>query len=264
MDKLQRLIQATTEWASRKKCTRKELQSLIGTLQHAATVIRPGRSFCRRAINLLKGTKHQYYIHLNTQFRADMLWWKSFADCWNGSSLIISTSSKIVSFTSDASGSWGCGAWHGNRWFQLQWDSHCRLLHIAAKELIPVIITAVVWGKEWRGCRVVANSDNSAVVEVLNSRCCQDQALMQMLRCLFFIEAKGQFYIEAKHVPGVDNELADDLSRDNLSSFLAKKPSAEPTSTVIPVSLLQWLLHPNLEWTSPVWMRLFNIFVRTE
>jgi hypothetical protein len=38
-DKLQRLSQETTEWANRRSCTRKELESLVGTLSYAAKVI---------------------------------------------------------------------------------------------------------------------------------------------------------------------------------------------------------------------------------
>ena len=52
-DKLQRLLQGTRDWESKTSCTRGELESLIGVLQHAAKVIQPGRSFLRRAIKLL-------------------------------------------------------------------------------------------------------------------------------------------------------------------------------------------------------------------
>ena len=45
---------------------------------------------------------------------------------------------------------------------------------------------------------------------------------MQRLRCLFFVEARHQFQLTAIHVPGVENDLADDLSRDRLVSFRAK------------------------------------------
>ena len=237
----------------------------MGTLCYAARVIQPGRSFLRRAISLLSVAREgHHYIKLNAQFRADMLWWESLSSHWNGASLIITKDSREVALTSDASGAWGCGAWHGERWFQLEWDTHTQALHIAAKELIPIMVAAIVWGKGWKGCRVVANCDNSAVVAVLNSRYCQDSPLMQMLRCLFFIEAKGQLSISAVHLPGVHNELADDLSRNRLAEFLTKKPLAESKSTSIPPSLLQWLLHPSMEWTSPVWMRQFSTFVHME
>lgn len=263
-DKLSRLIQAASEWSKRKKCTRKELESLVGTLQHAATVVRPGRTFFRRAISLLKRRKPgQYYIRLNGKFRADMMWWKTFATHWNGASLLITEGCRTASVTSDASGSWGCGAWYGCKWFQLQWDNYTQSLHIAAKELVPIIVAAAVWGRDWQGCRVTAYCDNSAVVEVLNNRRCQDEVLMQMLRCLFFIEAKGQFYITSKHVPGVHNCRADELSRNQLPAFLASKPDADPFPTLIPLSVLQWLLHPAMEWTSLTWMELFSTFAQT-
>ena len=261
-DKLQRLIQATTEWANRRSCTGKELESLVGTLSYAAKVIRPGRSFLSRAISLLGVARRgHHHIRLNAQFRADMLWWKTFAAHWNGASLVVTEVSRTVSLTSDASGSWGCGAWSGNEWFQLEWCDHSRALHISAKELIPILVAAVVWGSQWQGQRVIAYCDNMAVVAVMNNRYCRDPALMQLLRCLSFIEARKQFTLSAMHLPGIQNTLADDLSRNRLSAFLEGKPDANPSPSIVPVSLLQWLLDPKVEWTSPAWMEQFNTFV---
>ena len=51
-DKLIRLQQTIRYWASKRSCTKRELLSLIGQLQHAATVVRPGRTFQRRMIDL--------------------------------------------------------------------------------------------------------------------------------------------------------------------------------------------------------------------
>ncbi len=52
-DKLSRLQDLLEEWKSRKCCTQKELESLIGLLNHACKVIRAGWSFLRRMIDLL-------------------------------------------------------------------------------------------------------------------------------------------------------------------------------------------------------------------
>ena len=263
-DKLQRLLQAVSEWGKRKVCTRRELESLIGVLQHAATVIKPGRSFLGRVISLLSVARQQHHhIRLNAEFRADMTWWQMFATHWNGASLVVLPQSRTISVTSDASGSWGCGAWHEKDWFQLAWDTRTQGLHIAAKELIPIIIGAVVWGKTWKGSKVVAYCDNSAVVAVVNRRYCHDKIMMQLLRCLFFVEAYLQFQISASHVAGLHNGLADDLSRNRLPSFLKKKPDANVVSSVLPISLLQWLLSSQ-EWTSPTWMQQFTTFVLRE
>ena len=48
--------------------------------------------------------------------------------------------------TSDASGSWGCGTFHTNKWFQMQWDSHTASLYNTVKELLPVGIATATWG----------------------------------------------------------------------------------------------------------------------
>ena len=52
-EKLQMLQQEIKSWAEKKSCTRRELQSLTGQLQHAATVVRPGRTFLKRLYDLL-------------------------------------------------------------------------------------------------------------------------------------------------------------------------------------------------------------------
>ena len=44
-EKLKRLLDTLAQWEQKKSCTRKELESLIGSLQHACTVIQPGRTF---------------------------------------------------------------------------------------------------------------------------------------------------------------------------------------------------------------------------
>ena len=52
-EKLHRLQLLLSEWGDRKACTRKDLESLIGHLNHACKVVRSGRSFLRRMIDLL-------------------------------------------------------------------------------------------------------------------------------------------------------------------------------------------------------------------
>jgi hypothetical protein len=82
-DKLRRLQSLLHQWGSRKVCTRKELESLIGMLNHACKVVRAARSFLRRMIDLLhsRSSENRHRgavpIRLNTEFRADLAWWQS-------------------------------------------------------------------------------------------------------------------------------------------------------------------------------------------
>lgn len=147
-DKLRRLSETVSQWESHKACTQKDLESLTGTLHHACKVILPGRSFLRQAISLLSVTKRcHHHIRLNKEFRSDIAWWRAFAASWNGASLVIHSQSMEFTITSDASGAWECGVWHGSVWFHMAWDGKTRDMNIAAKELIPIIVAAVIWGQ---------------------------------------------------------------------------------------------------------------------
>ena len=149
-DKLQRLQQALRSWGSKKSCTRRELESLIGYLQHACRVIRPRRSFMRRMINLLCVPKlPHHHVRLNAEFRADLWWWTTFAAKWNGIALFPCASPPSITVTSDASGQWGCGAWSQRSWFQFKWPEGSETHHIAFKELFAAVQSCAIWGSGW-------------------------------------------------------------------------------------------------------------------
>ncbi len=135
-------------------------------------------------------------IRLSSAFHADLAWWVEFLPQWNGISFLHPPLSHIhMSMTSDASGSWGCGAWHGTSWFQVQWDAASYPLSIAEKELIPIVLGCTIWGRGWDSSFVTYFCDNQAVVACLISRTSKNPGLMHLLRCLAFVEAKLNFAI---------------------------------------------------------------------
>ena len=162
-------------WRSRRSATKQQLQSLIGHLSHAATVVIPGRTFLRCMIELTKRAKHpRHHIRLTTDFRSDLQWWVSFLLVWNGRS-ILPQPDPSHTITSDASGSWGCGAFNDEgSWFQREWPKSWAGCHIAAKEMVSVIIAVVIWGSAWPPCSVLIQSDNMAVVCALASGVAKD------------------------------------------------------------------------------------------
>ena len=122
-EKLDRLYQLITEWSIKKLCTKRELDSLIGQLQHACAVVKAGRSFLRRMIELSKiAHKPCHYIRLNRSFHSDLMWWRLFLHSWNGISMMstLMPTYRDLSIISDASGTWGCAAVWDTHWFQLQ------------------------------------------------------------------------------------------------------------------------------------------------
>ena len=176
-----------------KSCHRKELESLIGHLNHACKVVRSGRSFLRRMIDLLHAvheTPHsRTSIRLNVEFRSDLARWHTFVSQWNGVSFLSPPSLlPETQVTSDASGTWWCDAWC-KTYFQVLWGQRSQSLSIAEKELIPIILACDAWGTSWKGQQVRCRCDNQVVVACLRSRTSKSKSLM---RCLVVIEAHHQ------------------------------------------------------------------------
>lgn len=71
--KLLKLRELVEKWRRCKACTKRELQSLAGYLNHACKVIKPGRCFLRGVFGLRSRSEHtDHVIWLNAAFRADM------------------------------------------------------------------------------------------------------------------------------------------------------------------------------------------------
>ena len=77
-EKLRYLMSLLWAWIPRKSCSKQELLSLIGSLQHVSVVIRPGRVFLRRMIDLSKHQMHQ--MHLDAPMRLN----KGVSTHWTG------------------------------------------------------------------------------------------------------------------------------------------------------------------------------------
>ena len=66
-------------WLSRSSCTKQELESLIGYLSHACYVVRAGKPFLRRLIELVAVVRITYhFVQLNASHRANLWWWEAF------------------------------------------------------------------------------------------------------------------------------------------------------------------------------------------
>ena len=255
-EKIQRLQALLQSWIARKACRKKELESLLGHLSHAATVVRPGRTFLRQLFSLLHQARApNHFIRLTAGARADLAWWRCFLQGWNGSSFFpLPVPSGHV--YSDASGTYGCGAFmEAVGYVQIRWPGGWEEVDISVQELVPVVVVAALWGRLWQGQHICFHSDNMAVVSVLKARTAKTPLLMHLLRCFSFYCAYYRFHTSCVHVPGTLNLAADALSRDNLPLFLSLVPQVP--QQVVPPSLMELLVTTRPDWGSPDWTQLF-------
>ena len=261
-DKLSRIQDMLKSWLSKKKATKREILSLVGTLQHATKVVRPGRTFVSRMYSTAAKLKKMYfYSRLNTAFWSDLFWWHIFLQLWNGYSILrhpaLLTPPDFTAQT-DASGIWGCAAVLETEWFQWQWPSEWLNVGIMAKELVPILFTCVTWGNKLRHRSISFQCDNESLVAAINKGSSKDALVMHLLRCLWFFIAHFDISIAATHLPGVLNTTADHLSRGNLIPAIRSYPALSQQPTHLPPSIFHMVSPQGIDWTSPHFLQLFQ------
>ena len=89
-EKLADLRSLVKSWLSKKRCSKKDLQKLLGKLNWACRVVRGGRTFMRRLIDLLKPLrKSQHRVWLNSETREDLKWWDAGLEIFHGDTRFI-------------------------------------------------------------------------------------------------------------------------------------------------------------------------------
>ena len=247
-DKLVKCHDLIASFLGRRKITLREIQSLTGLLNFACTVVIPGRAFLRRLIDLTIGIHSPHFlIRLTREVKEDLKVWQQFLAGFNGRSFFLSvdwTNSHHLKLYTDASGAIGFGAVFGKHWCYGEWPTSWRHRNIAFLEFYPIVLSLYLWGHLIKDQRVLFFTDNEALVHVINRQTCRDKDLMFFVRRLVLVCLKYNIYFKSKHVPGLQNKLADSLSRLQLQTFRQLAPAymhKEPT--VIPPHLqpLNWV-----------------------
>ena len=234
----QDLLSLLSSFKCRKKCTKQELLSLIGKLSFACKVIPAGRIFLRRLIDTsCSVSRLHHHIRLNEQARLDIEWWLTFLPTWNGTSYILETewsTSTSMSLYTDASSSIGWGAYWSGRWIQSHWSSSEEEKSIVWKELFAVTAAVNTWGHLWARKKVLFHCDNQAVVDIWRTGTTKSPDVMALIRMLYFCAATHNIHVIITHVAGVNNAIADALSRFQVNRFRQLAPHAEMLPDTIP------------------------------
>ena len=164
------ILQSLPHWLLRRKCTQRELQSIIGTLSFACKVVPAGRTFLRRLIDLTMTVKRpHHHVYLNQHARADFKWWLDFVPKWDGIAMFPARSwctAQDLRIYTDASGTLGFGACYGQSWLRGNWQTFQLCKSIAWQEFFAIVAAALAWGHLWCGKRIRFFCDNAAAADV--------------------------------------------------------------------------------------------------
>ena len=243
-DKLVSLRSLVESWSSRRKCTKRELLSFIGSLSFACKVVKPGRIFLRHLISLsTKVSKLSHHIDITASVRSDISMWSSLLTSWNGVSFFQSSqvSSVDLQLFTDASFS-GCGAFFNGQWFSSAWPCDISDHHISTLELFTIYAALLTWGSNLRNLQILVFTDNESIVQVWESGSSKDESIMKLVRLLFFLSVDLNISLSLRHVPGHLNVYADLLSRLQVARFLQLCPDAAKSPSPILPSAWEFFL----------------------
>ena len=86
-------------------------------------------------------------------------------------------------------------------------------LKIVHLEMFNILLALRIWGDFWRHSSVSLFCDNLAVVQLVENSKTKDPFLAACIHNIWLINATLDINLEISHVRGVDNDIADLLSR---------------------------------------------------
>ena len=214
-EKLQDLRRRLESTKAKNKVTKKQLQSLAGSLNWATQCIYGGRFHLRRILDtMLPLRKPWHHARITKELRADIDWWLDFMADFNGSVDMVDTRPLAPVFTdacSLAAGAYFCGDWVYTPW-DTCWPNAAKH-HINYKEVLALETATRRWAPLWRNKKIIVHTDNQAAVAIINRGHARDPLVSASLRRIFWASALFNFRLDAVYLPGHRNLLADKASR---------------------------------------------------
>ena len=213
-EKVQEVLNLLDIYQQRKRASRNQLESLAGKLCWASHVVPWGRAHIRSIFSLMSSLKSPTHKCRLGDLQPDLHWWRYWLDSGLNWRHIWPPSEQLNEYT-DACSEAG-GAFCNGNWFYVHWPSDVPRLtvhHINTKELAAVVMAAQVWRQNWANHHVVIHTDNQVTAAVINNGTARNSTCLDLLKHLASLALEFNFTISASYIPGIDNVMADTISR---------------------------------------------------
>ena len=198
----------------RTKITKRGLQSLVGKLNWATQAVYGGRFYLRRLLDKIHDLRLPWHrTRITSDMRKDITWWLLFMDTFNGTVPMLDKR-PLTPVHIDACPVAG-GAVYKNQFVYTPWSTwpEAQHLHINHKETLSLEPAVVRWASQWANKKVLVHCDNQTAVAVINRGTSRNHTVMASLRRIFWWSAIFNFRLKAIYYPGVQNNVADAVSR---------------------------------------------------
>ena len=211
------------------RADKKQLEQLTGILHHASNVIYPGKAFVRRLEQVLhlELLDYETTVELSNFVLEDLKWWKHALKFMNEVPmrwLIRKFNDPDIYVWTDASTSIGIGGCSSvgkalqvlNRQTFFKHVKRVRKgIDIHFLELLILLVVAKMWAHEWTDKYIYFYCDNPGATGALANKRAELGRIGMNFMCREFCKLAyvHRFRFHVEHVPGDDNEVADELSR---------------------------------------------------
>ena len=241
-DKVENLSCLLAKYKLRKKIKLGELQSILGHLNFACKVVKPGRCFLRRLYDLTCGKiRKHHFIKLNAEARADLATWSTFLKDYNGRTILTDDrfiSSNSLQLYTDSAQSRGFACIFQQFWAYGAFSDKVKKFHINILELYPIALAVFLFGHHWRNRNVLFISDNLSIVYCINKQTSKDKIIMRLLRIIVLESLRHNFCFAAKHITSKQNSICDKLSRFQIAEAKAEAKYLQKLPVQIPAHLI--------------------------
>ena len=230
------------EMLSTKYTTSKELERLVGNLVWASYVEPWGRPFLSALSSKIQRRKPYALIPIIGYTKTSLVIWQSLLKFNRGityNHILGKLERGKDAWFVDASTSWGIGGCAGYFYFMIEneqlrqifafyregtqkelMDIPLQRLPIAYIELIAALVGISVFSKFQPNKLINLYTDNTDVVAWLRKGRCSAGLGFKLLAAVEFFKRKHALKISVKHIPGSQNNSADELSRGSVPTWL--------------------------------------------
>lgn len=162
-DKIKDFSQLLLKFKNMKRASLKQLQTLAGKLNWASQVIKCGRSYLRRVLDVMAPLqRNNHKARLSDPFRQDIEWWLSVLQVFPGKLLLHKPVVHVINI--DACTEGGGFIW-GQDWGYVHWkldEPRVTNWHINCKETLSAVFAARRWAPFWKDSIVIFVTDNQS------------------------------------------------------------------------------------------------------
>ena len=214
-EKIQESLDLAKSYLHKTDITIKDIEILLGKLQHSIKFCPGARRFLNRLLMMRREMLEDKTYRLTTGAVDDLSWFISFLSDFNGVAVIRSQFIPTVIVYVDACLIGGGSLWEGVSFVSYKWPEHVVkwCLAINDLEMFNVLVSIRKWKEKLRGHTVRIWCDNNTSVKSLFSGRARNNFMNSCLRELWYMASAGDIFIDCKHIAGVDNNVADLLSR---------------------------------------------------